>query len=104
MAPGRLWLLAMLEAARSSATTTDLVLVSVVVNLCSLSTLMFVIRYHIFWCLRRALRRFLPPFAFLARAFLACLSCHFQHSILGRLSRGVPSLHGAAANLPRPRP
>src|SRR5712691_9056412 len=37
MAPARLWFLAILEAARSSTTTTDLVLASVVVNLCNLS-------------------------------------------------------------------
>src|SRR5207245_742362 len=104
MAPARLWLLAMLEAARSSTTTTDLVLASVVVNLCSLSTLMFVIRYHIFWCLRRALRRFLPPFAFLARAFWACLACHFNRSSLGLLSRVVPSLTVARWTIPQSTP
>src|SRR5437016_7864072 len=103
MAPARLWFLAMLEAAKSSTTTTDLVLASVVVNLCSLSTLMFVIRYHIFWCLRRALRRFLLPFAFLARAFWACLSCHFNRSSLG-LSRVVPSLTVARWMIPQSTP
>src|SRR5436309_793523 len=103
MAPARLWLLAMLEAARSSTTTTDLVLASVVVNLCSLSSLMFVIRYHIFWCLRRALRRFLLPFAFLARAFWACLSCHFNRSSLS-LSRVVPSLTVARWTMPQSTP
>src|SRR2546422_11337639 len=91
MAPARLWFLAILEAARSSTTTTDLVLASVVVNLCSLSTLMLVIRYHIFWCLRRALRRFLLPFGFLLRGFLACLLCHLNRSSLG-LPRVVPWL------------
>src|SRR5712691_3052754 len=104
MAPARLWFLAMLETARSSTTTTDLVLVSVVVNLCSLSTLMFVIRYHIFWCLRRALRRFLLPFAFLVRAFWAYLSCHFNRSSLGLLSRVVPSLTVARWTMPQSTP
>src|SRR2546422_11155334 len=83
MAPARLWFLAILEAARSSTTTTDLVLASVVVNLCSLSTLMLVIRYHIFWCLRRALRRFLLPLALPGRAFWARLPFHFARSSLG---------------------
>src|SRR5437773_1426935 len=104
MAPARLWFLAILEAARSSTTTTDLVLASVVVNLCSLSTRMFVIRYHIFWCLRRALRWFLPPFAFLARAFWACLSRHFNRSSLGLLSRVVPSLTVAGWMMPQSTP
>src|SRR5437899_5224522 len=103
MAPARLWFLAILEAARSSTTTTDLVLASIVVNLCSLSKRMFVIRYHIFWCLRRALRRFLLPFAFLARAFWACLSCHFNRSTLG-LSRVVPSLTVAGWMMPQSTP
>src|SRR2546426_9150572 len=76
MAPARLWFLAILDAARSSTTTTDLVLARIVGNLCSLSKGTFVIRYHIFWRLRRALRRFLLPLAFLVRAFWACLSCH----------------------------
>src|SRR2546422_1384039 len=103
MAPARLWFLASLEAARSSTTTTDLVLASIVVNLCSLSKRMFVIRYHIFWCLRRDLRRFLLPFAFLARAFCACLSCHFNRSSLG-LSRVVPSLTVAGWMMPQSTP
>src|SRR2546422_2343841 len=103
MAPARLWFLAILDAARSSTTTTDLVLASIVVNLCSLSKRMLVIRYHIFWCLRRALRRFLLPFAFLARAFWACLSCHFNRSSLG-LSRVVPSLTVAMWTMPQSTP
>src|SRR2546426_12237387 len=94
----------MLEAARSSITTTDLVLASVVVNLCILSNRMLVIRYHIFWCLRRALRRFLLPFAFLERAFWACLSCHFKRSSLGLLSREVPLLTVAGLTMPQTTP
>src|SRR5712692_559244 len=104
MAPARLWFLAILQAARSSTTTTDLVLASVVVNLCSLSSLMFVIRYHTFWCLRRALRRFLLPFAFLVRAFWACLSCHFKRHSLGLLSRVAPSLTVAGCTMPQSTP
>src|SRR5437870_405703 len=103
MAPARLWFLAILEAARSSTTITGLVLASIVVNLCSLSKRMFVIRYHIFWCLRRALRRFLLPFAFLVRAFWACLSCHFNRSSLG-LSRVMPSLTVAGWMMPQSTP
>src|SRR5712691_3373194 len=104
MAEARLWFLTRLEAARSSTTITGLVLASVVVNLCSLSARMFVILYHIFWCLRRALRRFSLPFAFLARAFWACLSCHFNRSSLGLLSRVVPSLVVARWMMPQSMP
>src|SRR5712691_1253356 len=64
---------------------------------------MFVIRYHIFWCLRRALRRFLLPLAFLVRAFWACLSCHFNRSSLG-FSRVVPSLTVAGWIMPQSTP
>src|SRR5438876_6168712 len=103
MAPARLWFLAILEAARSSTTITGLVLASVVVNLCSLSKRTLVIRYHIFWCLRRALRRFLLPLAFLVRAFWACLSCHFNRSSLG-LSRVVPPLTVAGWMMPQSTP
>src|SRR2546422_9760722 len=91
MAPARLWFLAILDAARSSTTTTDLVLASIVVNLCSLSKRTFVIRHHIFWCLTRALRRFLFPFALLGGAFLAWPSCPFNRSSLW-LSGVVPAL------------
>src|SRR2546425_1125859 len=103
MAPARLWFLAILDAARSSTTTTDLVLASIVVNLCSLSKRTFVIRHHIFWCLTRALRRFLLPLAFPARGLWACLSCHFNRSSLG-LSRVVPSLTVAGWMMPQSTP